>query len=144
MAVAAAFLFSLFMVVIVLVMLRRRKLREKYAVLWLLVGGGALVLAGWPHLLALVAGWLGVEVPANLLFAMSIVLLMGVSLHLSWELSMVEDETRVLAEEVAILETAVRDLRSKVASRAEEGPQSDTATDSDPDPQSDGREEYQP
>ncbi len=130
------------MVVIVLVLLRRRKLREKYAVLWLLVGGGALILAGWPHLLALVAGWLGVEVPANLLFAMSIVLLMGVSLHLSWELSMVEDETRVLAEEVAILETAVRDLRSEVTSLTPEESASGTAPD--PGPQNDGQEEYQP
>lgn len=142
MAVAAAFLFSLFMVVIVLVMLRRRKLREKYAVLWLLVGGGALILAGWPHLLALVAGWLGVEVPANLLFAMSIVLLMGVSLHLSWELSMVEDETRVLAEEVAILESAVRELRTEVASLT--NVESAPGPGSDPDPQNNNREEFQP
>lgn len=130
------------MVVIVLIMLRRRKLREKYAVLWLLVGGGALILAGWPHLLALVAGWLGVEVPANLLFALSIVLLMGVSLHLSWELSMVEDETRVLAEEVAILETAVRELRSEVASLAPDSSAAGAVADADS--QNDGRQEYQP
>lgn len=114
MAVLAAFIFSLVMVVLVLFMLRRKKLREKYAVLWLLVGGGALVLAGWPQLLALVSGWLGVQVPSNLLFAMSIVLLMGVALHLSWELSVVEDETRILAEEVAILESALVGLRAEV------------------------------
>ncbi|MSR99235.1 DUF2304 domain-containing protein [Arthrobacter sp. BL-252-APC-1A] len=140
MAVAAAFIFSLLMVVIVLVMLRRRKLREKYAVLWLLVGGGALILAGWPQLLALVSGWLGVEVPANLLFAMSIVLLMGVSLHLSWELSMVEDESRVLAEEVAVLETAVRQLRTQVDALGAGTSLPAAASD----PQSDGREEFLP
>lgn len=116
MAVLAAFVFSLLIVVLVLVLLRRKKLREKYAVLWLLVGGGSLVLAGWPSLLALLAGWLGVEVPSNLLFAMSIVLLMGVALHLSWELSVVEEETRVLAEEVAILETSLTQLRAEVQS----------------------------
>ena len=114
MAVLAAFVFALVMVVLVLIMLRRKKLREKYAVLWLLVGGGALVLAGWPRLLALISGWLGVQVPSNLLFAMSIVLLMGVALHLSWELSVVEDETRILAEEVAILESSLIELRSEV------------------------------
>lgn len=116
MAVFAAFVFSLVMFVLVLEMLRRKKLREKYAVLWLLVGGGSLILAGWPQLLALVAGWLGVEVPSNLLFAMSIVLLIGVSLHLSWELSVVEDETRILAEEVAILNTSLKQLQDKVRS----------------------------
>lgn len=120
MAVFAAFVFSLVMFVLVLEMLRRKKLREKYAVLWLLVGGGSLILAGWPQLLALVSGWLGVQVPSNLLFAMSIVLLMGVALHLSWELSVVEDETRILAEEVAILNTSVKQLQGEV--RALENP----------------------
>lgn len=114
MAVLAAFIFSLVMVVLVLIMLRRKKLREKYAVLWLLVGGGSLILAGWPQLLALISGWLGVQVPSNLLFAMSIVLLMGVALHLSWELSVVEDETRILAEEVAILEASIVELKADV------------------------------
>lgn len=118
MAVLAAFVFSLVMVVLVLVMLRRKKLREKYAVLWLLVGGGSLILAGWPQLLAVVAGMVGVEVPSNLLFAMSIVLLMGVALHLSWELSVVEDETRILAEEVAILGASLTQLQAQVQSIA--------------------------
>lgn len=127
MAVLAAFVFSLVMVVLVLVMLRRKKLREKYAVLWLLVGGGSLILAGWPQLLAVVAGWVGVEVPSNLLFAMSIVLLMGVALHLSWELSVVEDETRILAEEVAILGASLTQLQAQlqslsVAEAENEGP----------------------
>lgn len=121
MAVFAAFVFSLVMFVLVLEMLRRKKLREKYAVLWLLVGGGSLILAGWPQLLALVSGWLGVQVPSNLLFAMSIVLLMGVALHLSWELSVVEDETRILAEEVAILNTAVKQLQGEVRSKKSPG-----------------------
>ncbi|MCQ1949503.1 MULTISPECIES: DUF2304 domain-containing protein [Arthrobacter] len=127
MAVFAAFVFSLVMFVLVLEMLRRKKLREKYAVLWLLVGGGSLILAGWPQLLALVAGWLGVQVPSNLLFAMSIVLLIGVALHLSWELSVVEDETRILAEEVAILNTALKQLQGEVRSPKDPG-QSGTGT----------------
>ncbi len=120
MGVLAAFIFALVMVTLVIEMVRRKKLREKYAVLWLVVGTGALVLAGFPKLLALVAGLLGVQVPANLLFAMSIVLLIGVCLHLSWELSMVEDETRILAEEVAILRVSLERLEQRVA--AEDGP----------------------
>ena len=34
------------------------------------------------------------QVPANLLFSLAIVLLLGVALHLSWELSQAEDEIR--------------------------------------------------
>lgn len=84
-------------------LLRRRQLREKYAALWLLVGFVAMLLAVSPGLLRWVAEVLGFEVPANLLFFGALLLLLGVSVHLSWELSRVEDETRTLAEEVGIL-----------------------------------------
>ncbi|ADX73674.1 hypothetical protein Asphe3_25480 [Pseudarthrobacter phenanthrenivorans Sphe3] len=103
----APFIFALLMVGIVLELVRRKVFREKYAALWLIIGIGALVLAGWPGLLSEVSKFLGVQVASNLLFALCIVLLLGVCLHLSWELSVVEDENRTLAEEVAILRSAV-------------------------------------
>lgn len=103
MGIFVAFTLALLMVVVVLDMLRRKVLREKYAALWLVVGLATLVLAAFPQLLAETASALGVQVPSNLLFALSIVLALGVCLHLSWEISVVEDETRVLAEETAIL-----------------------------------------
>lgn len=105
-----AFLLSLAIVGAVFEMLRRKKLREKYAALWLVVGVGTLVLAAFPDLLTIVAQIVGVQLPSNLLFIISILLLLGVSLHLSWEISVVEDETRALAEEVAILRAMVEDM----------------------------------
>ncbi|WP_427006806.1 DUF2304 domain-containing protein [Pseudarthrobacter sp. H2] len=106
----AAFIFALVVVGIVLELVRRKIFREKYAALWLIIGVSALVLAGWPGLLSDVSKFLGVQVASNLLFALCIILLLGVCLHLSWELSVVEDENRTLAEEVAILRTAVERL----------------------------------
>ena len=103
----AAFLFALVMVGIVLELVRRKRFREKYAALWLIIGASALILAGWPDLLATVSHLLGVQVASNLLFALCIILLLGVCLHHSWELSVVEDENRTLAEEVALLREAV-------------------------------------
>ncbi len=78
MSVLAAFILSLFILFIVFDMLRRKKIREKYAALWLLVGLAMLVLAVFPRLLEFVAEILNVQVPSNLLFAMSIVLALGV------------------------------------------------------------------
>lgn len=98
-----AFLLALTIVGLVLEMLRRKKLREKYAIWWLVVGVATLVLAAFPHLLGLVAELVGIQLPSNLLFILSILMLLGVCLHLSWEISVVEEETRTLAEEVAIL-----------------------------------------
>lgn len=103
----AAFLFALVIVGLVMELVRRRQFREKYAALWIVVGVAALVLAAWPQLLVRTSEVLGVQVPSNLLFGLCIVLLLGVSLHLSWELSAVEDEVRTLAEEVALLRTAI-------------------------------------
>jgi hypothetical protein len=106
----AAFFLALAIVGLVVEMLRRKKLREKYAALWLIVGVATLVLAAFPRLLNIVAEFVGVQLPSNLLFAMSILMLLGVCLHLSWEISVVEDETRTLAEEVAILRVQVEAL----------------------------------
>jgi hypothetical protein len=108
----AAFLLALAIVALVVEMLRRKKLREKYAVLWLVVGVATLVLAAFPMLLNIVAEFVGVQLPSNLLFIMSILMLLGVCLHLSWEISVVEDETRTLAEEVAILRSQLEALSS--------------------------------
>jgi hypothetical protein len=94
-------------------MLRRQKLREKYAVLWIIIGLGTLLLAAFPRLLELASALLGIQVPANLLFIMTLVLLVGVCLHLSQEQSQAEDEVRILAEEVAILRSEVENMKRR-------------------------------
>ncbi|GKV71695.1 DUF2304 domain-containing protein [Pseudarthrobacter oxydans] len=130
--VLAAFILALVIVVLVVEMLRRKKLREKYAALWLVVGLATLVLAAFPQLLAQTARLLGVQVPSNLLFSMTILLALGVCLHLSWEISVVEDETRTLAEEAAILRTHIERLEARLD--AELGGPSRNATANEPAP----------
>ena len=100
---------------IIFEMLRRHHLREKYAVIWIIIGIGVLVLVAFPQLLFWSSGVLGVKVPSNLLFAMAIVLLVSVCLHLSFEQSQAEDEVRVLAEEVGILRLKVLQLEESLA-----------------------------
>jgi len=121
------FIFALVMVAIVLELVRRKVFREKYAALWLIIGASALVLAGWPDLLTGVSKIVGIQVASNLLFALCIVLLLGVCLHLSWELSVVEDENRTLAEEVAIMRTAVERLEHDVHALSTAGPRGETS-----------------
>lgn len=88
---------------LILDLVRRRQLREKYAALWLVTGLGMAVLAVLPGLLDRVAGWLGVADPPNLLFFLAILVLLMVVVQLSFEVSRLEERTRVLAEEVALL-----------------------------------------
>ena len=94
-------------------LLRRRQLSEKYAALWLIVGAGVLVLLAAPGLLDAASDALGFQVPANLLFLVALTLLLGVAVHLSWELSRLEDETRSLAEELALLRSSVERLEAR-------------------------------
>jgi len=106
---------AVLILVIVLWMLLTRKLREKYAVLWLVIAVSVLIVGLFPGLLGALTALLGVQVPSNLLFATAILLLLGVALHLSWELSQVEEETRRLAEEAAILRTQLESVEGRLA-----------------------------
>ena len=93
--------------VFVIDLLRRGVLREKYAVLWLFFSGAALLLAIFPAVLVWLTGILGVAEPVNLLFFVTIVLLVLVSIQLSYELSRHEARIRRLAEEVALLQEEI-------------------------------------
>jgi hypothetical protein len=108
-------------------MLRRQKLREKYAVLWIIIGIGTLLLAAFPGLLEFASTLIGIQVPANLLFIMTLVLLVGVCLHLSQEQSQAEDEVRILAEDVAILRAEMSEVRQQLDASTTRGGSSDPA-----------------
>ena len=103
---------SFFTLALLFEMLRRKKLREKYAVFWALVAVATLVVATFPSTLVHVSALVGVAVPANLLFFLASMLLLAVSVQHSAELSRIEERTRVLAEEVALLRLELESERS--------------------------------
>lgn len=121
--------FALIVLAIIITLLVRRQLREKYALLWLVIGFATLALAIFPGMLSWLADLFGVAVPSNLLFALALALLIGVTLHLSWELSTAEEEIRRVAEEIAILRADVDWLRADLAAR-ERDPGAATDADS--------------
>jgi hypothetical protein len=84
-------------------LVRRRRLREKYAVLWIMVGVIVLGLGLFPTALNRLAIAVGVANGVSLVLFSGVMFLLLECLHLSWEASRLEDETRVLAEEVALL-----------------------------------------
>jgi hypothetical protein len=95
---------ALLILAVVIEMLRRRRLRERHAVWWLLAGVLALIAGVFPGTLTWAAGLLGIAVPINLVFFVSIAILFLVSLQYSSEITQLESKTRILAERVAILE----------------------------------------
>lgn len=94
---------GLVLLAVIVELLRRRQLREKYALLWLLVGLAVTPLALRPRLLDRVAQTLGVVSGVSLVLFLAVVFLLLVCVHLSWEVSRLEEETRTLAEHIALL-----------------------------------------
>ena len=63
---------SLLLVLVVLELIRGRRLKERYALLWLVTGVVLLVLSAWRDALNTIAGWLGVTgYPPAVLFAVA-------------------------------------------------------------------------
>lgn len=95
---------------IVIDMLRRNRLRERHAGWWLVGGSLALLVGVFPGILDVIADLIGVDIPTNLVFFVSIALLVLVCIQHSAELTKVEAQVRSLTEASALLEKRVRDL----------------------------------
>jgi hypothetical protein len=91
-------------------LLRRRRLREKYAAIWIVIAVGTVVVAVFPQILQGVADLVGIRTPSNLLFFGSLIVLFAVSLQLSREVGLLEEQSRRLAEEVGTLTMRVEAL----------------------------------
>ncbi|WP_022901547.1 DUF2304 domain-containing protein [Humibacter albus] len=105
---------SLLVLIIVIEMLRRRRLRERHALWWLVAGVLALIAGVFPQTLEWAAKLVGVQVPTNLVFFVSIAILFLVCLQHSSELTTVESKTRTLAEQSAMQELRIRELERQL------------------------------
>lgn len=94
---------ALLNVAAMLELVRRRQLREKYALLWLAVGLGGILIGAGRSLVDRLATALGVDYGPSMVFLGAILFLVLVCMHLSWEVSRLEERTRTLAEELALL-----------------------------------------
>ena len=101
--------------VVLFEMLRRQRLREKYALIWVVVALGTVLLVIFPGLLTRAADLVGVQVPANLLFFAASMLLLLLSIQFSYEIGRLEDRTRTLAEEIALLRLRLEELEPGAA-----------------------------
>ena len=95
---------------VVMEMVRRRYLRGRFALVWIALGVGAVLLALFPRLLERAANAVGVTVPLNLLLFLGSIAMLIMIMQLSAEAGRLRERTRVLAEEVALLRSAVESL----------------------------------
>ena len=94
---------SLLLLLIVLELIRSRRLKERYALLWLATGVVLLVFSAWRDALNTLAGWLGVTGYPPVLFAVATLFILLVLLHYATVISRLTHETAELAQRVALL-----------------------------------------
>jgi hypothetical protein len=91
-------------------LIRRRHLRERYALIWVVTGIALLTLALWREGLNTLAGWAGVKTyPPSIFFAAILFFVLVLVLHFSIVLSRLSDQNVTLAQKLALLEARLRE-----------------------------------
>ena len=115
----AAAIASVLLLLVVFELIRSRRLRERYALLWMLVSIVLLVLAVWSDLLREAARLVGI-VPANFLLFAALGFSFFLLLHFSVAISRLSEHVKTLAIENARLDLEAREARA-AARRATNG-----------------------
>ena len=99
---------SVVLLLVVFELIRSRRLRERYALLWLATGLVLVALSAWRGGLNTIARWFGVETyPPAVLFAVGLLFVILVLLHYSTVISRLADQNTILAQRLALLESRV-------------------------------------
>jgi len=105
-----AIVLSIILLVIVLDMVRKRRLKEKYALIWLFTVASMTLLVVWQGLLLRLTALLGAIDPSSTLFLFGILFALAILLHLSVKVSEFSTRIRILAKEMAMLNARVAEL----------------------------------
>jgi hypothetical protein len=123
-----AILASVALLLVVLELVRRRRLLERYALLWLFSAVALLALAAFQPLLLKIAELIGVAYPPSALFLIAFGFVLVLLLHFSVAVSRLADQSKVLAQRQAILEERLNqagiEVPAEVAERDRREPQS--------------------
>jgi hypothetical protein len=103
-----AFVLSVFIVALVLVYIRRGKLKEKYAILWLLVALVSSAAVIFPETVFRFASSFGFEIPANFLFSITLLISLFLIFLLSTDISKKQRQIENLATELAIIKNQLK------------------------------------
>ena len=102
---------SVVLLLVVFELIRSRRLRERYALLWLATGVILIVLSAWRGGLNTIARWFGVSTyPPAVLFAVGLLFVILVLLHYSTVLSRLSDQSTTLAQRLALLEAKLDEV----------------------------------
>jgi hypothetical protein len=85
-------------------MIRRKALELKYAITWLVVGIGVLIVTIFPDLIAMITYGLGIDYPINTLFFLGFCFSLAIIFMLTVVISRLSLRVRKLAQHIALSE----------------------------------------
>jgi hypothetical protein len=100
---------ALVLLLVIFELIRRRRLQERYALLWIATGVVILVLAVWRSLLGRLSDLVGIAYPPSALFVLAAFFILILLLHYSTVISKLSDQNRVLAQRLALLQHQVNE-----------------------------------
>ena len=95
---------SALLLLVILELVRQRRLLERYALVWLFSSLVLLGLAVWNDALTTISSAIGIATPSNALFLVAFGFVLVLLLHFSLAVSRLSDQSKVLAQKLAILE----------------------------------------
>jgi len=100
-------------------LVRRRRLMERYALLWLFSSAILLALAVWRGLLETIASAVGIYYPPSALFVIAFGFILVMLLHFSLSTSRLADQNKVLAQRLALLQQRMDEFAAERAEQEE-------------------------
>jgi hypothetical protein len=104
----AAVCATLVLLLMVLELVRRRRLLERYALVWMAVTALLILLTLWDGLLTRVASVIGIAYPPSALFVIAFGFVILLLLHFSVAVSRLTDQSKVLAQQLSLLDERLR------------------------------------
>lgn len=102
---------SVGMMLLVFELIRRKKLREKYSLIWFAAGIVMIVLSIWRDLLDRIAFLLGVGYAPALLFMVALGFGAVLMIHFSVVISELSEKNKTLTQEIALLKQELKKIK---------------------------------
>jgi hypothetical protein len=102
------------LLLLILELVRRKRLMERYALLWLFSTLILLVLSVWTGLLTSLASTLDISYPPSALFAVAFGVVLVLLVHFSLAVSRLSDENKVLAQRMGLLQQRVQEQQERM------------------------------
>jgi hypothetical protein len=103
------------LILLILELVRRKRLMERYALVWLFSAAVLLVLAAWKGLLTTISFRVGIDYPPSLLFAAAFAAELLLLLHFSLAVSSLTDQNKILAQRVGLLQHRLEEQERRLA-----------------------------